>query len=73
MFEIIAIVCLVNDFGANSSNECFFLQKGNYETRAACNRESDKDKIRLRKKLRDEFGDDYVYVIESVCRDKEGA
>ena len=52
MFEIIAIVCMVNDFGNGSSNECFFLEKGNYETRAACNREGQKHKMQVRKKLR---------------------
>ena len=73
MFEIIAIVCMVNDFGNGSSNECFFLEKNNYETRAACNREGQKHKMQVRKKLRDRFGDDYVYIIESVCREKDGA
>lgn len=71
MFEIIAVVCLVADFGNGSSNECFFLEKGDYQTRAACMREADKSEARVKEKLQAKFGDDYVYIMQSACGEKE--
>lgn len=67
MFEIIAVICLVSDFGNNSSNECFYLEKGKYETQAACKREADKHELKVVRELRKQFGDDYVYIMDSVC------
>jgi len=72
MFEIVMIMCLINDFGADSRNECFIRSGGTFQTKAACYRQVKRDKIELLEKFRAEFGDDYVYLIDGVCSKRNG-
>lgn len=70
MSEILLAFCLVYEFGKGSSNECFFVNGDTFQTEAACMRQADIIERKTWQKLRKEYGDDYIYLVDAVCADK---
>lgn len=64
------LICLVNDFGVDSKNECFIRQMNSFQTRPACIREGRKAELGVIRAFRSEYGDDYIYVAQIACIEK---